>query len=239
MFSQFGSAVGRLLTVGACDGKSKVWNARSGSPISSTATQRQWSCTEQGHRTSQVVSSTSPDFSVTAQASPNGTVQLLDSSSGRLVRTLPGGHQGVQTIAFDHSGKRVATGNWDGTTIVWDTATGRPLQTFTGHSGIIEGVAFSPDGRLLATAGEDTTAKLWDVNTGKKLLTLSGHTFALTDVAFSPDCTRLATSSFDGTVRVYVLPVKELMAVARSRLTRTWSKAECRTYLPGHRCPST
>ncbi len=229
----------RLLTVGACDGKTKLWNARSGSLISSTATQRQASCTEQatGQRLSQAVAATSPDDNVAAQASANGTVQLLDSTSGRLVRTLPGGHQGVQTIAFDRSGKRIATGNWDGTTIVWDAASGRSLQTFTGHSGIVESVAFSPDGTLLATAGEDTTAKLWDVKTGKRLLTLSGHTFALTGVAFSPDGTRLATSSGDGTVRVYVLPVNELLAVARARLTRTWSRAECRAYLPGHRCP--
>jgi WD40 repeat protein len=230
----------RLLTVGACDGKTKLWNARSGSLISSTATRRQESCTGQatGQRLSQAVAATSPDGRVVAQASPDGSVQLLDSTSGRVVRTLPGGHQGVKAIAFDGSGKRIATGNWDGRTIVWDAASGRSLQTFTGHSGIVEGVAFTPDGTLLATAGEDTTAKLWDLKTGKRLLTLSGHTFALTGVAFSPDGTRLATASGDGTVRVYVLPVKELMAVARARLTRTWSKAECQAYLPGGRCPA-
>jgi len=85
-------------------------------------------------------------------------------------------------------------------------------------------------------AGADT--KLWDLDTGKRLLTLTGHTFALTDVAFSPDGARVATASGDGTVRVYVLPVNELLAVARARLTRTWSKAECRAYLPGGRCPA-
>jgi WD40 repeat protein len=230
----------RLLTVGACDGKTKQWNARSGSLISSTGPQRHESCTGQatGQRPSGLVAATSPDHSVAAQASENDTVQLLDSTSGRLVRTLPGGHQGVQTIAFDGSGKRIATGNWDGTTIVWDATSGRPLQTFTGHSGIVEFVAFSPDGTRLATAGEDTTAKLWDLKTGKRLLTLSGHTFALTGVAFSPDGTRLATASEDGTVRVYIIPVKELMAVARARLTRTWTTAECRAYLPGGRCPA-
>ena len=207
--------------------------------ISSTATQRQESCTEQA--TGQRLSRRSPPPAPTPASSlrrANGSVQLLDSTSGRLVRTLPGGHQGVQAIAFDGSGKRIATGNWDGTTIVWDAASGRPLQTFTGHSGIVEGVAFSPDGTLLATAGEDTTAKLWDLKTGKRLLTLSGHTFALTGVAFSPDGTRLATASGDGTARVYIIPVKELMAVARARLTRTWSMAECRAYLPGGRCPA-
>ena len=65
----------------------------------------------------------------------------------------------------------------------------------------------------------------------------AGHTFALTDVAFSPDGTRLATSSGDGTVRIYVLPLDQLMKVARSRLTRGWTSDECKRYLTGGRCP--
>jgi WD40 repeat protein len=60
----------------------------------------------------------------------------------------------------------------------------------------------------------------------------------MTSVAFSPDGKRLATGSDDGIVRVYVLPVHELAAVARSRLTRGWTTTECRQYLPGGRCPS-
>jgi WD40 repeat protein/DNA-binding SARP family transcriptional activator len=230
----------RLLTTGACDGKTKVWNAQTGSRISSTATPPEMGCPDQvsGQDSPSAVEATSPDDKITAQVDARGTVQLLDSASGRLLLTLPVGHQGVQSIAFGHSGKRLATGNRDGTAIVWDATSGRPLQTFRAHTGVVESVAFSPDGTTLATAGEDTTAKLWDIRTGKRLLTLTGHTFALTDVVFSPDGTRLATSSGDGTVRVYVLPVNELLALSRARLTRTWSKAECRTYLPGGRCPA-
>jgi WD40 repeat protein/DNA-binding SARP family transcriptional activator/energy-coupling factor transporter ATP-binding protein EcfA2 len=230
----------QLLTRGDCDGKEKVWNAETGMLISSAPTLRDESCPRQmtGQRAAAEVSATSPDGRIAAQATDNGSVQLLDSTTGEVIRTLPGGHQGVQTITFDGGGKRIATGNWDGTAIVWDVASGRALQTFAAHTGIVESVAFSPDGRTLATAGEDATAKLWDLKTGERLVTLAGQTFALTDVVFSPDGTRLATASGDGTVRVYVLPVPELLSVARSRLTRTWTPAECRTYLPGGRCPA-
>jgi hypothetical protein len=69
------------------------------------------------------------------------------------------------------------------------------------------------------------------------LLTLTGPTRYLTSVAFSPDGKRLAIGAADGVVRVYVLPVDELEAVARSRLTRGWTKDECAQYLPGGRCP--
>jgi WD40 repeat protein/DNA-binding SARP family transcriptional activator/energy-coupling factor transporter ATP-binding protein EcfA2 len=230
----------QLLTTGVCDGKAKTWNAETGARISSAPVARLPACPVllTGGFAPNFVDATSPDGRVAAQATGSGTVQLLDSTSGRVLRTLPGGHEGVQAIAYDDSGKRIATGNWDGTAIVWDAASGRPLRTFDAADGIVENLAFSPDGTTLATAGEDATATLWDLRTGKRIVTLRGGTFALTEVAFSADGTRLATGSGDGTVRVYVLPIDELLAVAHARLIRTWTPAECRTYLPGGQCPA-
>jgi WD40 repeat protein/DNA-binding SARP family transcriptional activator len=229
----------RLLTSGTCDGRLKLWNARTGALISTTTGPPEQECGYKGTGTRfyEGAADTAPGAKMVAQAGDNGTVKLLNGD-GKLLRTLPGGHAGVKTILFDRTGARVATGNWDGTSIVWDTRTGAPLQTFAGHQGIVESVAFSPDGKTLATAGEDATAQLWDVATGARLLSLTGHSFALTDVAFSPDGRLLATSSDDGTVRLYVLPVDELLAVARRRLTRGWTRAECRTYLGGEPCPT-
>ncbi len=206
-----------MLTSGTCDGKLKLWNANSGALISTTSAPREQDCGYKGTGTRFYagVTATNPDGTIVAQAEANGTVQLLDSHTGRLLRTLPGGHAGVQAIRFDRTGARLATGNWDGTAIVWDTRSGAPVQTLASQEGIVESVAFSPDGRTLATAGEDATAELWDIATGTRLLTLTGHSFALTDVAFSPDGSRLATSSGDGTVRIYVLPVG---AAARRRI---------------------
>jgi hypothetical protein len=49
-------------------------------------------------------------------------------------------------------------------------------------------------------------------------------------VAFSPDGTRLATGG-SNYVRIYLLQIEELFALARSRLVRSWTTEECRTYL--------
>jgi WD40 repeat protein/DNA-binding SARP family transcriptional activator len=212
----------RLLTSGVCDGKIKLWNARTGALISTSTAPPEQQCGYKGTGTRFYagVDATSPDGTSVAQADANGSVQILDAETGQVLRTLPGGHAGVQSIRFDPSGTRLATGNWDGTAVVWNVRSGARVQTFAAQQGIVESVRFSPDGKTLATAGEDATTQLWDIATGRRLLTLTGHSFALTDVAFSPDGRRLATSSGDGTVRVYVLPVDELLAVAEERLTR-------------------
>jgi WD40 repeat protein/DNA-binding SARP family transcriptional activator len=230
----------QLLSTGACDGKTKLWNANTGALIWATSRRPTFpNCPR--HSTGQpsypAAAASNPNNTIIAQPAADGSVQLLDGR-GNLLRTLLGGHLGVQSIVFDGTGNRIATGNWDGTAIVWNAATGQKLQTFAARDGPIESVGFSPDGRTLATAGDDTIAKVWDIHTGLRLLSLTGHTAALTDVEFSPDGTRLATSSEDGSVRIYVLPVKELLAVARRRLTRTWTIAECRAYLPGGACPA-
>jgi WD40 repeat protein len=130
----------------------------------------------------------------------------------------------------------LAAGYFDGTVIVWDVATGGRVWTLAAHHGLVQGVWFNHDGTLLATGGDDAVARVWDMRTGKNVLALAG-TFALTDLAFSPDGTQLAAGSADGTVRIYVLPVPELMSVARQRLTRGWTQDECVQFLHQDRCP--
>jgi len=89
----------------------------------------------------------------------------------------------------------------------------------------------------IATGSADKTAKLWDAATGEEQLTLYGHKAVVGAVAFSPDSTRLATFSDDGTVRVYVLPVEDLVALAKSRVTRALTPRECQKYLNLEQCP--
>ena len=84
------------------------------------------------------------------------------------------------------------------------------------------------------SASQDTTIKLWDVTTGEELLTLPG----IGSVAFSPDGTRLATVDADSnSVNIYTLKIEDLVALAQSRLTRTWTLDECRKFLHMDQCP--
>ena len=79
---------------------------------------------------------------------------------------------------------------------------------------------------------------MWDATTGQELYTLTGHTGPVYDLAFSPDGKNLVTAGRDGTVRVYILPLEEVIALARSRLTRTWTVEECQRFLHHEVCPA-
>jgi hypothetical protein len=56
-------------------------------------------------------------------------------------------------------------------------------------------------------------------------------------LAFSPDGSQLAYTAADGTVRVLALDIDDLINLARSRLTRSWTQKECETYLHRDTCP--
>jgi WD40 repeat protein len=196
----------------------------------------------------------SPDGTRLVTATEDGIARVWDVSAtswGRLLHTLTGHTERVVGLAFSPDGARLATASFDATVRVWDLDVfdGKELASLSGHNAAVWDVAFSPDGTLLATSSFDGVARLWDVSTvldvvmegtgstvsGQELLTLH-HNNAGPDLAFSPDGKRLATTN-TGAVHIYVLPIEELVALAQSRLTRTWTAEECQRYLHLAQCP--
>jgi hypothetical protein len=166
------------------------------------------------------------------------TAKVWDAESGKELLTLGGHSDTVNSVAFGPDGKRLATASGlDQTAKVWDAESGKELLTLRGHLSRVNSVAFRPDGKRLATASVDQTAKVWDAESGKELLTLRGHSSAVYSVAFSPDGKRLASASSDRTVQVYALDVRELLNLARSRITRILTANECERYFQSKTCP--
>jgi WD40 repeat protein/DNA-binding SARP family transcriptional activator len=167
-------------------------------------------------------------------------VQIWDvTTSTRLVDTE--GHPGViLAVEFGPDGESMATAAGDGSAKLWDisdvrSGNLRELASLRGHSGAVLDVAYSADGSQIATAALDNTVKVWD-DAGSELFTVPTQTPGI--IAFDPAGTRLAVPSGDGSVRILVLPVDDLRALARTRLTRSFTAAECVRYLRKESCPS-
>ena len=198
----------------------------------------------------------SPDGKLVAGEGREG-VFVWSVEDGRLAARIE--QQQVDALAFSPDGRRLVTGSLGGNVDVWEARTGRQLDSLSGNLGQVLDLAFSPDGNRVATSSTDGTVRLWDARTGQQFLTLArgvaGEVGAKSKfcfrrnrsaylgvggkLAFSPDGTRLAYSAADGTVRVLALDIDDLIQLARSRLTRSWTPDECRTYLHVESCPST
>ncbi len=146
----------------------------------------------------------SPDSKIVATSDfVDGTINLLDVHTGRLLHTLTGHMPGrFSTLVFSHDGKTLATATWSENVHLWDAKTGKHIRTHTNHAMRLRTVAFSPDGKTYAMQTTDKlndTLSLFDVDTGKALRVLIDRQDIRNSIgpvhsmAFSPDGKTIVT----------------------------------------------
>ena len=135
-------------------------------------------------------------------ASASGSIAYLSRSNGDLLHELRGHSNTVRAVAFDATGRKLATSSNDRDAVIWNVRTGIGRKRLVGHGGAVVGVAFSPDGRWLATAGP-IKAGVWQVGESdlprSQLFFLTGYDQPLTSVAFSQRGSTIVTGTSDGT----------------------------------------
>jgi WD40 repeat protein/DNA-binding SARP family transcriptional activator len=164
-------------------------------------------------------------------------VRIWDWTKDKLLRRLgPGSGNAV----YDPTGDLLVSRRIiDGLAEVWNPETGQKQSTLFGHTGLLSGLAFSRDGRRVATASADGSVRIWDPLTGTLQVALRGPgTIRANGVQFSPDGSELVSTWDDGIARVWALGIDDLTSIARERLTRGLTRAECRQYLHTERCPT-
>ncbi|MFQ5922252.1 MAG: hypothetical protein ACE5M4_05360, partial [Anaerolineales bacterium] len=219
---------GRWVIVPAQDNSAKVWDIATGSELYSL----------QIPGAPIMGTDFSPDDSMILTGGMDGTITLWESQTAHEIWSILGHDDWVYAADFTSDGQRVATGSRDTTAKIWDTQTGEELVELQGHTASVNFVDFSPDDLLLATSSVDGSVKVWDLETGTQRLSFGPYSGATTAAEFSPDGTRLLSSSETYfIVRVYALPIDEVVQLARSRLSRSLTTAECQQYLHIDKCP--
>ncbi|MBQ5892572.1 MAG: TIR domain-containing protein [Bacteroidales bacterium] len=121
----------------------------------------------------------------------------------KLLKTLEGHSDWVDSVAYSPDGKRIISGSGDKTVKIWNANTGQCLKTLKGHSRSVYSVAYSPDGTKIISGSCDKTVKIWDANTGQCLKTLEGHLGWVYSVAYSPDGAKIVSGSGDKTIKIW------------------------------------
>ena len=96
-------------------------------------------------------------------------MKVWDTTTWKLLHSLPDDTGGPRSVAFSSDGLRLAWGGTDCTVKVWDAATGE-IQVLRGHTNCVHGVAFSPDDKKIASASADGIVKVWKAPPGRAWL---------------------------------------------------------------------
>jgi eukaryotic-like serine/threonine-protein kinase len=169
---------GRKLVTASWDKTARVWEPRTGEPLTGPM------C----HGTKLKWAEFSPDDQFILTTSGDSAARIWDARNARFVRELR--HEGeLQSAHFSPDGTRVLTASSDMTARIWDIRTGNLLGTLP-HSMSVVSALYSPDGQRIVTTsgGSYGQLRLWDAQTFMPLTEPFGSELS---VEFSSDGQRL------------------------------------------------
>ena len=222
LWSVAASSPGQYCAVGSRRGEVRVWKERG----------RLLHLVWQAHTDVVSTLAFSPDGSILASGSWDGTLKLWNLPSGALL--WRGRHtNSISCLAFSPDGRLLASSGRDATVQFWDAHNGTNLQILP-HPGSVYRVTWSPDGGLLASGDFAGSIRLWQVQKtapARCVQTIEGHTDRVLGLAFAPDGRTLASGSWDRTVKLW--------EVVNGRLLQTLSghrdKVHCVAWSPDGR----
>jgi WD40 repeat protein len=163
----------------------------------------------------------SPDGRRAVCGGLDGSLQLVEMSSGRQLASVDGDGSRIQSIAFGPDGRLAATGGSDGTIRLWDLILGRCTATVAqgrgSGDGSISSIAFNGDGTILAAGNRAGELKLWEIPSARSLPALQGHTGPINAIAFDQPGQLLASGGQDGTVRLWNISQSRCLFTGREQ----------------------
>jgi hypothetical protein len=156
---------GKLLASGGYDGQVKIWDVASRKLLNSVMA-RAAPSKEQPTPVANAVRALafSHDDKIVAVGGTDTLIHLLQTSDGKLVRSMSGHASSVTALGFHPGGAVLASASKDRTVRLWDAAKGTMLKSLEGHSSWVQGAAFVAAGTRLASVSADRTLRIWNLS---------------------------------------------------------------------------
>ncbi len=154
----------------------------------------------------------SPDFTMLATASEDGSARIWDADSGDELMQLSGHDGPVNQVVWSPDGSLLATAGDDDVVQFWDAASGENLtemiivptkEDLAVDERVVYSLAWSQDGEYLATGTGDGIIRLWRVDSGEMIAEMKGHNVLITYLEWSPLDERLVSAGADGRARIW------------------------------------
>ncbi|KAG2078553.1 WD40 repeat-like protein, partial [Suillus decipiens] len=159
----------------------------------------------------------SPDGKTVAGGSGDGTVRLWSVDMGKVIKTLTGHTEAVNSVCWSSNGGRVMIATAGHKLKIWDANTGELLKTINcfclDRQNLVHRISLSPNDRILATVSYDKTAQLWNTETNQAIGTPLHHEDEVTSVSFSADGKFLVTGCDDD--HIYTWGISTIVKEAR------------------------
>ena len=189
-----------------------------------------------------IIAQSPTDLDVCAVGYSDGSIRIWDSRLAAVIINFNGHKSGVTSLAFDHSGVRLASGAQDTDLIVWDLVDEVGLFKLRGHKNQITGVHFLEPGReehalingnsdglakgyangsshspgYLLSSSKDALIKLWDLDSRHCIEThvvqSDGECWSL---ALSPRRDSCITAGNEGELKLWSIDINSLARTSK------------------------
>jgi WD40 repeat protein len=164
--------------------------------------------------------------------------KIIEKRTGNCVIPAVSHHGAILAAAFSSDEKYLVTASEDNTAMLWDSRTGRNILILRGHTDHVTDAAFSPDAQWLVTTGKDMTTRVWQMATGKEVAEFPSYSDSRAE--FSSDgksilVARAGRAEAQSFACEVCGPYEDLVASARTHVTRDLTAEEREMYLHEHR----
>jgi WD40 repeat protein len=152
----------------------------------------------------------SRDYQTLASGSPDSTIQIRNTITNQLIKTLTGHNGLVNFVSWSPDGKILASASQDKTIKLWDVSTSKQIATINGYSGKAADLAWvwSSDSKTIAIANfnpanSNQSIQLWNTTTGKLTTTITSNNSRISVMSWNPRGQWLAVWSKDKKIQLW------------------------------------